>query len=92
MKILRKIACSFSMVGHSLRMSNAAHATKSTHCAMITDMTAKTVTFINALGYTCAMADCSAAEVKGLRAKAIKKADRTKWTQAAKDAGFAVIL
>jgi hypothetical protein len=38
------------------------------------------------------MADCSAAEVKGLRAKAIKKADRTKWTQAAKDAGFAVIL
>ena len=59
---------------------------------MITDMTAKTVKFINALGYTCAMADCSAAEVKGLRAKAIKKADRTKWAQAAKGAGFTVIF
>ena len=73
-------------------MTNAAHATKSTHCAMITDMAAKTVTFINALGYTCAMADCSVAEVKGLRAKAIKKTDRTRWAQAAKAAGFTVIL
>jgi hypothetical protein len=72
-------------------MTNAAHTTKSTYCAMITDMTAKTVTFINALGYSSAMAECSGAEVKGLRAKAIKKAGRTKWAQAAKDAGFTVI-
>jgi hypothetical protein len=36
------------------------------------------------------MAECSAAEVKGLRAKAIKKADRAKWIKAAKIAGFAI--
>ena len=73
-------------------MSTFEHAARSTHFAMITDINAKTVQFIHALGFTCASADCTVAQSKGLKAKAIKRADRKKWEVAAKSAGFVILF
>ncbi len=77
--------------GYLSRMTTFEHATRSTHLTMISNMEAKTVQFIHALGFTCAAADCSVAQSKGLKAKAIKKADRKKWEVAAQSAGFTII-
>ena len=73
-------------------MTASQFAAKTTHFAMVTDMASKTVKFISALGYTGAMAECTMAECNGYKAKAIKKADKSKWENAAKSARFTVIF
>ena len=73
-------------------MTASQFATRSTYFAMITDTVDKTVRFENALNFTCAMADCTMAQNKGLKTKAIRKADSAKWKAAAQQAGFSVIL
>jgi hypothetical protein len=72
-------------------MTASQFAAKTTYFAMVTDMDSKTVKFISALGYTGAMAECTVAECNGYKAKAIKKADKQKWANAAKSVGFSII-
>jgi len=73
-------------------MTASQFAAKTTYYAMVTDMASKTVKFINAMGYSCAMAECTMAECNGYKAKAIKKADKMKWANAAKSVGFTVVF
>lgn len=73
-------------------MTTAQFLSKTTYCAMIADREARSVRFVNALGFTCAAAECSKAQFTGLQAKVIKKSERARWADAASRAGFSVVL
>ena len=86
------VAASDDNANQNNTMTASQFAAKSTYYAMVTDMASKTVKFINAMGYSCAMAECTMAECNGYKAKAIKKADKSKWENAAKSAGFSIVF